>query len=43
MNYVKEYEIEGGGLRTYMLTRWTSMFETADAVYRLKRPLKRVY
>lgn len=43
MNYVKEYDIEGGGLRIYTPTRWTSMFETADAVCRLKRPLERVY
>jgi hypothetical protein len=43
MNYVKKYNIEGDRLRNYTPTRWTTMFETADAVYRLKRPLKKVY
>jgi len=41
--YMKEYNVEGGGLRIYTPTRWTSMFETTDAVYRLRRPLEKIY
>ena len=38
----KEYKIEGGGLRTYTPTRWTSMYETTNGVVRLKRALEKV-
>ena len=41
-DYIKEYNIEGGGLPTYILTRWTSVFETINAIVRLKRPLEKV-
>jgi hypothetical protein len=41
-NYIKQYNIKGGGLHIYTPTRWTSMFETVDAIYRLKRPLETV-
>ena len=40
--FTKEYGIEGGGLQTYCPTRWTSMFDTTDAIVRLKRPLEKV-
>jgi hypothetical protein len=40
--FTEEYGIEGGGLHTYTPTRWTSMFNTTDAICRLKRPLERV-
>jgi len=38
----KEFGIEGGGLKTYTPTRWTSMFDTTDSIFRLKRPLEKV-
>ena len=41
-NYIKEYNIEGGNLRTYVPTRWISIYETVDAVCRLRRPLETV-
>jgi len=31
-DYIKEYNIEGGGLPTYILTRWTSVFEITNAI-----------
>ncbi len=31
-DYIKEYNIEGGSLPTYILTRWTSVFETTNAI-----------
>ena len=40
--YTKEFNIEGNGLRSYTPTRWTSMFETTDAVRCLKQPLEKV-
>lgn len=39
---IEEYKIEGGGLHTYTPTCWTSMFNTAEAIFRLKRPLEKV-
>lgn len=41
-DYIKEYNIEGGGLSTYTPTRWTSVFETTNAIVRLKVPLEKV-
>jgi len=41
--FTEEYGIEGGGFHIYTPTRWTSMFDTTDAIVRLKRPLEKVY
>jgi len=41
-DYIKEYNIEGGGLPTYTPTRWISVFEITNAIIRLKRPLEKV-
>ncbi len=40
--YIEEYNIGGDGLCIYTLTRWTSMFETTNAIVRLKRLLEKV-
>ena len=40
--YIKEYNIEGGGLHLYTPTRWTSMFEITDGIVQLKGPLEKV-
>ena len=41
-DYIKEYNIKGGGLSVYTPTRWTSMFETTNAIVQLRRPLEKV-
>ena len=41
--FTEEYSIEGGRLQTFCSTHWTSMFDTTDAIVRLKRPLEKVY
>ena len=41
-DYIKEYNIEGGGLHNYTATRWISMFETTSSIVRLKRALEKV-
>ena len=35
-------QIEGGGLKTYSETRWTSMYEAANSVSRLQSALEHV-
>lgn len=35
-------QIEGGGLKTYSETRWTSMYEAANSVSRLRIALEYV-
>jgi hypothetical protein len=35
-------KIEGDGLKTYSETRWTSMYEAADSVSRLRVALEHV-
>lgn len=35
-------QIEGGGLKTYSETRWTSMYEAANSVSRLRIALKNI-
>lgn len=35
-------QIEGGGLKTYSETRWTSMYEAANSVSRLRIALEHV-
>ena len=38
----KNFNIEGGGLKTWVETRWTTMFDAADSVLRLKLALEKV-
>ncbi len=40
--YIEEYQIKGGGLKTFVETRWTSMYETASSVVRLQIALEKV-
>jgi len=40
--YIKEYNIEGGGLCMYTSTRWTSIFETTNAIIQLKKLLEKI-
>jgi hypothetical protein len=35
-------KIEGGGLKTYSETRWTSMYEATSSVSRLRNALEHV-
>jgi len=41
-SYVKDLKIEGGGLKTWVETRWTTMFDSVDSVFRLKLALEKV-
>lgn len=40
--YVKDFNIEGGGLKTWVETRWTTMFDAVDSIWRLKLALEKV-
>lgn len=42
VKYAKNFNIEGGGLKTWVETRWTTMFDAADSVLRLKLALEKV-
>jgi hypothetical protein len=30
--YIKDLKLEGGGLKSWVETRWTTMFESADSI-----------
>lgn len=38
----KDLKIEGGGLKSWVETRWMIMFESADSIWRLKLALEKV-
>ncbi len=40
---ISEKQIAGGGLKTYLDTRWTTVYEMLESVYRLETCLKEVY
>ncbi|RGB40907.1 hypothetical protein C1646_752786 [Rhizophagus diaphanus] len=40
--YTKDLKIEGGGLKSWVETRWTTMFESADSIWHLKLALEKV-
>ncbi|CAB4496285.1 unnamed protein product [Rhizophagus irregularis] len=40
--YTKDLKIEGGGLKSWVETQWTTMFESADSIWRLKLALEKV-
>ncbi len=40
--YIKEYQIKDGELKTFVKTRWTSIYETASSVIRLQITLKKI-
>ena len=40
--YIKKYQIKGGGLKIFVETHWTSMYETASSVVRLQIALEKV-
>ncbi|CAB4486500.1 unnamed protein product [Rhizophagus irregularis] len=42
VKYAKNFNIEGGGLKTWVKTRWTTMFDAADSVLHLKLALEKV-
>ena len=35
-NAIKEKAIKGGGIKLYVQTRWTTMYECANSIVRLK-------
>ena len=35
--------IKGGGLKTYVETRWTTVYECTSSIWRLKDALQHVY
>lgn len=35
-SYIQQTKIEGGGLKTYSKTRWTSMYDTVLSIIRLQ-------
>jgi len=40
--YIEEYNIGGGGFYMYILTHWTSIFKTTNAIIQLKKLLEKV-
>jgi len=40
---IKNKNVEGGGLKTYVETRWTTVYECVYSVWRLKDALQHVY
>ena len=40
---MKKYQIEGGGLKTYVETRWTTVYEAVDSIVRNKKVLEEVF
>ncbi|PKY56631.1 hypothetical protein RhiirA4_428387 [Rhizophagus irregularis] len=40
--YTKEFNIEGGGLKTWVETRWTTMFDSVNSIWRLRSALEKV-
>ncbi len=40
--YIEEYQIKGGGLKTFVETHWISMYETASSVVRLQIVLEKI-
>ncbi|CAB4480722.1 unnamed protein product [Rhizophagus irregularis] len=40
--YTKDLKIEGGGLKSWVETQWTTMFESADSIWRLKLALEKI-
>lgn len=40
---ISEKQIAGGGLKTYLDTRWTTVYEMLESIYRLEICLKEVY
>ena len=41
-NKMEEYGVVGGGLKTYVETRWTTVYESASSIVRLKRCLEAI-
>ena len=39
---LKQHEISGGGLRTYVETRWTTVYECVSSIVRLKNCLEEI-
>ena len=40
--YIEEYQIKGDGLKIFVKTHWTLMYETASSVIRLQITLKKI-
>ena len=41
--FIDEYYIIGGGLKIYIETRWTSVYDCVSSIIRLKRCLEEVF
>jgi hypothetical protein len=41
--YTKEFNIEGGGLKTWVETRWTTMFDSVNSIWHLRSALEKVF
>ncbi|PKK64587.1 hypothetical protein RhiirC2_716174, partial [Rhizophagus irregularis] len=41
--YIKEFNIEGGGLKTWVETRWTTMFDSVNSIWCLRSALEKVF
>ena len=39
---MEKFRIQGGGLKSYCKTRWTSVYETLSAIVRLQRALEEI-
>ena len=40
---MKKHQIEGGGLKTYVETRWTTIYEAVNSIVRNKKVLEEVF
>ena len=39
---MKKHQVEGGGLKTYVETRWTTVYEAVNSIVRNKKVLEEV-
>jgi hypothetical protein len=42
-NAIEVKNIQGGGLKTYVETRWTTVYECTSSIWRLKNALQHVF
>jgi hypothetical protein len=40
---IEQKSIQGGGLKTYVETRWTTVYECTSSIWRLKDALQHVF
>ena len=43
MQEAEHFSIQGGGLKTYVKTRWSSIFESTSSIVRMQQALEEVF